>query len=173
MSDKQFMSYGDSETLFTEVGEQLSQRPRIFNGTLDEYEALSATEQAKYGYVASPDDVSEDIADEITDGDMRPVTSNAVYDVIASGVKVEAVQISMGASKNFSFADRPGGYSMCFIDGRRGNIFSVNYWETSIRPLVTTDAESIPTISNKSTYSNTFTLTNNTASTFNAYIIYL
>ena len=53
---------------------------KIFNGTLDEYEALSATEQAKYGYVASPDDVSEDIADEITDGDMRPVTSNAVYD---------------------------------------------------------------------------------------------
>ncbi len=54
MSEKQFVSYGDSETLFTEVGNQLSQRPRIYKGTIAEYEALTSTEQAKYDYIAVP-----------------------------------------------------------------------------------------------------------------------
>ena len=74
-------TFDDNDFDVSSTGEvSLDPSQKVFDGTVDEYEALSASEQKKYGYIASPDEVSEDIADEVTDGDMRPVTSNAVYD---------------------------------------------------------------------------------------------
>jgi hypothetical protein len=55
------MSYGDAETLFSKVGSQLSQRPRIFQGTIAEYEALTSEEQAKYDYIAVPSEALYEI----------------------------------------------------------------------------------------------------------------
>lgn len=51
---------------------------KIFPGTLDEWDALPASEKAKYDFIATPDEAVEDIADAVIDGDMRAVTSNAV-----------------------------------------------------------------------------------------------
>lgn len=52
---------------------------RTFKGTLDQWDALTAEEKAKYSFIATPDGVIEDVSNVVTDGDMRPVTSNAVY----------------------------------------------------------------------------------------------
>lgn len=83
MSEKKFMSYGDAESIFTEVGEQLSVRPVTFTGTRDEWDALTSTEKAKYALVNLTDDgETSDVVDAVTDGDFRPVTSNAVYDAM-------------------------------------------------------------------------------------------
>ena len=52
----------------------------IFDGTIAEYEALSQSEQMQYSHIADEDSASETVTDAVTDGDMRPVTSNAVYE---------------------------------------------------------------------------------------------
>lgn len=72
----------------------------IFYGTMDEWNALTSTEQAKYDLVASPDEASEDIADEVTDGDMRPVTSNAVYDFYSN--KWKHLDFDVNSTKDIS-----------------------------------------------------------------------
>lgn len=78
---KNFVDNDNATALMGAVEESIA-NTRIFRGSLDEWDALTAEEQAKYKYIATPDSVSEDIADAVTDGDMRPVTSNAVYDAL-------------------------------------------------------------------------------------------
>lgn len=87
---------------FTLANKQLGLQPsrRMFPGTKAEYEALSADEKKKYDYLASPDELSEDIADAVTDGDMRPVTSNAVYDAIEGLVKSKSIDSTSSADGN-------------------------------------------------------------------------
>jgi hypothetical protein len=51
--------------------------------SVSDWEALTSEEKEQYDYFTTPEEASEDIADEVTDGDMRPVTSNAVYDRLA------------------------------------------------------------------------------------------
>ena len=55
---------------------------RTFKGTLDQWDALTAEEKAKYSFIATPDGVIEDVSNVVADGDMRPVTSNAVYEAL-------------------------------------------------------------------------------------------
>lgn len=57
-----------------------------FVGTTAAWEALSAADKAKYNLVSLTDDAygSASVTDAVTDGDMRPVTSNAVYDGLAT-----------------------------------------------------------------------------------------
>jgi len=57
----------------------------IFKGTTAEWNALSVVEKAKYDLVTLTDDSSTgDVVDAVTDGVMKPVTSNAVADAITA-----------------------------------------------------------------------------------------
>lgn len=75
---KNFVDNDNATALMGAVEESIA-NTRIFKGTFDEYNALTPEEKAKYSYVATPKIPGEAIADAVTDGDMRPVTSNAVY----------------------------------------------------------------------------------------------
>ena len=56
----------------------------IFKGTSAEWEALTAEEQAKYSvrYFTDNETETNTVVDAVTDGNMHPVTSNAVYDAL-------------------------------------------------------------------------------------------
>lgn len=75
---KNFVDNDNATVLMGAVEESIA-NTRIFKGTFDDYNALTPEEKAKYSYVATPKTPGEAITDAVTDGDMRPVTSNAVY----------------------------------------------------------------------------------------------
>lgn len=59
--------------------------PTTFVGSTADWNALSATEKAKYNLVSLNDDSNGiSVIDAVADGEMRPVTSNAVYDGLAT-----------------------------------------------------------------------------------------
>ena len=61
-----------------------TKEPMIFKGTSAEWDALTAAEQAKYNVKMITDDSETgEVVDSVTDGDMRAVTSHAVFDAIA------------------------------------------------------------------------------------------
>lgn len=62
---------------------------RTFKGTLNQWDALTAEEKAKYSFIATPDSVIEDVSNVVADGDMRPVTSNAAYAALQDKVNAE------------------------------------------------------------------------------------
>ena len=83
MSQKNFMSYGDAESVLSEFADSInSKEPQIFKGTSAEWENLTPAEQAGYSVKCITDDESGNVVDAVTDGDMRAVTSNAVYDKV-------------------------------------------------------------------------------------------
>jgi len=56
-----------------------------FTGTRNEWNSLSLEQKAQYGIANITDDVASGVpivVDAVTDGDMNPVTSNAVYDFV-------------------------------------------------------------------------------------------
>ena len=64
----------------------------IFVGTRAEWDALSTSDKVKYNEAHITDDViGGEVADEVTDGDMRPVTSNAVYNGLATKVETSDI----------------------------------------------------------------------------------
>ena len=63
---------------------KINAKTNIFRGTVEEYEALSTAQKMQYSHIGSPDELTEDVANAVTDGDMRPVTSNAVFDEFAT-----------------------------------------------------------------------------------------
>lgn len=87
MSEKNFMSYGDSETVFSGfAGEIKEKEPKIFKGTSAEWDDLTAAEQAQYSVKMITDDETGEVVDAVTNGDMRAVTSNAVATEVLSKV---------------------------------------------------------------------------------------
>lgn len=64
-----------------------------FIGTTAAWNALSAADKAKYSLVSLTDDAygASSVTDAVTDGDMRPVTSNAVYDGLATKVNTSSI----------------------------------------------------------------------------------
>ena len=103
--DKDVMLYIGDETGFTKGGiyqyiadpgawvlistadVDLSKYETSWTGTKAEWDALSASEKKQYKIANITDDViGGEVADEVTDGDMRPVTSNAVFDELATKV---------------------------------------------------------------------------------------
>lgn len=68
MSEKNFVSYGDSEALLSEVGAALSKRATTFIGSEQEWNALSDANKAKYSVVMIDDDYVEDAPDGIVKG---------------------------------------------------------------------------------------------------------
>ena len=82
MSDKNFMSYDNAEEVLTPFAAAIKS---TFVGTQAEWDALTAEQKATYRLVNITDDgESGDVVDAVTNGDMHPVTSNAVYDEINS-----------------------------------------------------------------------------------------
>ena len=107
MNDKNFMSYGDAETVFTEFADNInSKEPQIFKGTVEEWNALTATEQAKYSVKMITDDETGATVDAVIDGDMRAVTSNAVYSALnAIGeVQVKAISLTGNQTRTMTFS---------------------------------------------------------------------
>lgn len=68
----------------------------IFKGTVAQYEALSTEAKKKYSHIGSPDELTEDVADAVTDGDKRPVTSDAVYDEFGRRLTVVRGSVTTG-----------------------------------------------------------------------------
>ena len=129
MNDKNFMSYGDAETVFTEFADNInSKEPQIFKGTVEEWDALTAEEQAKYTVRCHPDIDTGDVVDAVTDGDLRAVSSNAVYDALSdkqNGLKIETQYINGTNGGDWALADNklyetsfsitvPTGYKLLF-----------------------------------------------------------
>ena len=79
----------DNATALMGAVEESIANTRIYSGTLDEYDALPPEEKAKYRFIATPDRVIEDVSNVVDDGDMRPVTSNAVYVALQDKVNAE------------------------------------------------------------------------------------
>ena len=60
MSQKNFVSHGDAETVLTEFADSIkSKEPKIFKGASAEWEALTAEEQAVYSVRCFTDDETE------------------------------------------------------------------------------------------------------------------
>lgn len=83
-----------------------------FVGTTAAWNALSASDKAKYNLVSLTDDAygSAGVTDAITDGDMRPVTSNAVYDGLSTKIAKSLGDMSncrLTSSLNSSGAEGP------------------------------------------------------------------
>lgn len=60
MSLKNYMAYGDAETIFTGYANRIKQSPTTFIGTQAEWNALSASEKAEYVLVNITDDEAAD-----------------------------------------------------------------------------------------------------------------
>ena len=64
----------------------------VFKGTLEEWEALTTAEKKTYDEALITNDMDTgEVVNGVTDGDMRAVTSNAVYDAITDLTPVDAV----------------------------------------------------------------------------------
>ena len=73
---------------------------KVFSGTMDEWDALTEAEKAKYDFIATPDEAVEDIANAIIDGDMRAITSNAVAQVVPSDASSSNKLVSAATLNN-------------------------------------------------------------------------
>lgn len=54
MAKKNFIAFGDAETIFTEYAGSLNRKLNCFTGTLDEFMALSVEERKKYEHILDP-----------------------------------------------------------------------------------------------------------------------
>lgn len=86
MSAKKYLN----EERAAELIDQIERRsPANFVGTTAQWNALTASQKAKYAIVDLVDDgetLGIDPVDAVTDGDMRAVTSNAVFDKVGETV---------------------------------------------------------------------------------------
>ncbi len=72
----------DDTTGDTEV---VANKHLVFKGTLEEWEALTTAEKKTYDEALITNDMDTgEVVNEVTDGDMRAVTSNAVYDTLVN-----------------------------------------------------------------------------------------
>lgn len=89
MSDTNFMSYSDAETVVTGIADKY----KTFKGTQAQWDALSLADKVKYSFADITDDYAgTGVVDAVTNGDMNPVTSNAVYDYLNDSVTVTPVE---------------------------------------------------------------------------------
>lgn len=74
----------DNETIQENSDGELETVVKIFTGTTAEWAALTTDEKKKYTIAnITDDDSASSIVDAVQDGNMQPVTSNAVYDALA------------------------------------------------------------------------------------------
>lgn len=98
----------DTYAPYAETNKQLTDRPREFVGTQAEWTALSSAEKAKYTLVNITDDSETgDVVDAVTDGDLRPVTSNAVFDELSFTNHKTAQQMNVSISATYTDVNIP------------------------------------------------------------------
>lgn len=90
MAKKNFMAYGDAETIFTEYAGALNRKLNCFSGTRDEFLALSVAERKKYEYVLDPtsDVVVYAVMDEVDDVELT--FTNDVATVSIPGITTKS-----------------------------------------------------------------------------------
>lgn len=72
----------------------------LWSGHRAAWEALTTEEQSKYKYVMFDDDSETgEVTDAVTDGDMRAVTSNAVYDALGFIRRITASSVAIQGSE--------------------------------------------------------------------------
>lgn len=80
MAKKNFVAYGDAETLMTEVQDHLSLRPKTWKGTQAEWDALTLAEKKSYDRADITDDSESGDVDTIpTENSPNLITSGGVY----------------------------------------------------------------------------------------------
>lgn len=91
LTDKPNVNAVDSTTGDIEV---VANKYLVFKGTLEEWEALTTAEKKTYDEALITNDMDTgEVVNAVTDGDMRAVTSNAVYDALANASEVKTVSI--------------------------------------------------------------------------------
>lgn len=95
----QYSATQDEWILISTADVDLSHYETSWTGTKAEWDALTSAEKKKYQLANITDDViGGEVADEVTDGLMSPVTSNAVYDSIWRN-KYRIQSLSTGGSE--------------------------------------------------------------------------
>ena len=78
---KNFLSYGDSETIFTEYAEAIKDRPKVWEGRQEDWEALPDAEKEKWDYANFTDDSAIAIVtDDCEPDNPNAISSKGVYD---------------------------------------------------------------------------------------------
>lgn len=78
----------DDTTGDTEV---VANKHLVFKGTLEEWEALTVAEKKAYDEALITNDMDTgEVVDAVTDGDMRAVTSNAVYNTLVNTTIIQS-----------------------------------------------------------------------------------
>lgn len=125
MATKKYLDYAGLKRVLAKL---LPGARKIWHGTLAEWEALSATEKAKYDQAEVIDEYTgvPVVVDKVESGNLNPVTSNAVYGLIKQA-KFTATTNSNGgvalpseyANKNILSAKRvdPGQDNIVLILG--------------------------------------------------------
>lgn len=99
-------------TLITDVGtvnavddttgdtEVVANKNLVFKGTLSEWNNLSIAEKKAFDEALITDDMDTgEVVDAVTNGDMRAVTSNAVYDAI-NDIQTTSITLTIGSGTN-------------------------------------------------------------------------
>ena len=85
------------------VAEKINNKePLVFKGTQAEWNALTEDEQALFTVRYHPDEATGDVTDAVTDGDLRAVTSNAVYDGLCKSKSITVTKTSDWISGSIS-----------------------------------------------------------------------
>lgn len=100
----------------------------LWSGHRAAWEALTTEEQSKFRYVMFDDDSETgETVDAVTDGDMRAVTSNAVYNALAQ-IFSGSDKIKLKVERIYSSTPFELKYNMlCFYIVSRGNTTACGY----------------------------------------------
>lgn len=80
MSEINYLNKEKTQELINEIKDRLdSKEPKIFYGTLEQWNALTDDEKANYNTVKTPENVGAIVVDTVEADNMNAVTSNAVY----------------------------------------------------------------------------------------------
>lgn len=80
---KNFADYDNLEDVISAVGTELGKRPKTFNGTQEEWNNLTLEEKIDNDVANIKDDsASGEVAQEVAEGDGRPVSSDGVYNAL-------------------------------------------------------------------------------------------
>ena len=100
MSDKNFMAYGDAETVLTGYANRIKLSPTEFVGARDEWNALSAADKAKYTLVNLTDDGETGAEDTYTTTEQNTgkkwIDGKPIYRKVIS---LSSSQLAVGSNK--------------------------------------------------------------------------
>ena len=105
----------------------------IFKGTSAEWEALTPAEQAGYSVKCITDDESGVVVDAVSEGDMRAVTSNAVYDALGRPtIDISKIVSSNTFSVKALYDNYGNGTYLVYGQGTTGHgVIMVSLWTVS------------------------------------------